>query len=370
MLSFFQSNCTFGWLFSLFRLIIRYSLCYFLPRWIQCSGSLWWMLREWRNQNRENEKRSHHIRRLNAIKHNITQSKTKAWLQSYLCIIYKHGIHFEKNQLILMFHLVRCLFERARLHQHTKSQSVVHNSNDYIPYIKILRNTAYVWIHTRLFLCICSLLLPSLLCAFFLPSIATLLAKMKLIPRDWCNKRAGHSIVGSVYLTPPVPVWLVWREKRTLLPENGMTVWQQARKQWEHIGAERGHIKIPSRKKDWKLSVSEKLSVMLTLYGSSMPPLSMSTMCLHTYSKRSTLREPQTHTHIHSERENKSWSWSWSWSNSSKYSACFYFNYLLFTRDRNISPSQFGWKTAQKWKWLEDGFYKQTDGSMHVELDR
>lgn len=139
MLSFFQSNCTFGWLFSLFRLIIRYSLCYFLPRWIQCSGSLWWMLREWRNQNRENEKRSHHIRRLNAIKHNITQSKTKAWLQSYLCIIYKHGIHFEKNQLILMFHLVRCLFERARLHQHTKSQSVVHNSNDYIPYIKILR---------------------------------------------------------------------------------------------------------------------------------------------------------------------------------------------------------------------------------------
>lgn len=145
MLSFFQSNCTFGWLFSL---IIRYSLCCFLPRWIQCSGSLWWMLREWRNQNRENEKRSHHIRRLNAIKHNITQSKTKAWLQSYLCIIYKHGIHFEKNQLILMFHLVRCLFERARLHQHTKSQSVVHNSNDHIPYIKILRNTAYVYSHT------------------------------------------------------------------------------------------------------------------------------------------------------------------------------------------------------------------------------
>lgn len=304
MLSFFQSNCTFGWLFSLFRLIIRYSLCYFLPRWIQCSGSLWWMLREWRNQNRENEKRSHHIRRLNAIKHNITQSKTKAWLQSYLCIIYKHGIHFEKNQLILMFHLVRCLFERARLHQHTKSQSVVHNSNDYIPYIKILRNTAYVWIHTRLFLCICSLLLPSLLCAFFLPSIATLLAKMKLIPRDWCNKRAGHSIVGSVYLTPPVPVWLVWLEKRTLLPENGMTVWQQARKQWEHIGAERGHIKIPSRKKRLKIKCIWKTKrnayAIWKLHATSKHVYYVST---HIQQALNSERATNTHTHPQWERE-------------------------------------------------------------------
>lgn len=127
---------------------------------------------------------------------------------------------------------------------------------------------------------------------------------MKLIPRDWCNKRAGHSIVGSMYLTPPVPVWLVWREKRTLLPENGMTVWQQEKKQWEHIGAERGHMKIPSRKKRLKIKCIWKTKrnayAIWQLHATSKHVYNVST---HIQQALNSERATNTHTHTSTVRE-------------------------------------------------------------------